>query len=163
MRSVMSSDARATRVSRRIDAPRNRVYAAFVDAGLVAQWLPPKGMTGLVRAFEPRIGGRFSMALTYDDPSTGPGGKTTEDSDVFEGTFAELEAGERVVWLVEFTSDDPDLAGPMRVAWDLEDEDPGTRVTCTCEDIPPWIKLEDNEAGTRSSLDNLAQLVEGGS
>lgn len=159
----MSSDARATRASRTIEAPRDEVYAAFLDAGLIARWLPPQGMTGVVQAFEPRPGGRFSMTLTYEDPSTGPGGKTTEDADVFEGTFAELEPGKRVVWLVEFTSDDPDLAGTMRVAWHLEDEDPGTLVTCECEDVPPWIELEDNEAGTRSSLDNLARLVERGS
>lgn len=155
----MSSDARATRVSRTIDAPRDRVYAAFLDADEVAAWLPPQGMTGLVRAFEPEPGGRFSMELTYDDPSTGPGGKTTADADVFEGTFAELEPDDRVVWMVEFTSDDPDLAGTMRVAWHLEDEAAGTRVTCTCEEIPPWIKLEDNEAGTRSSLENLADFL----
>lgn len=157
----MSSDARATRASRTIDASRDEVYAAFLDADAVAAWLPPQGMTGVVRAFEPEPGGRFSMTLTYDDPSTGPGGKTTEDSDVFDGSFAELEPDERVVWLVKFTSDDPDLEGTMRVAWDLEDRDGGTLVTCMCEGIPPWIKLEDNEAGTRSSLDNLARLVEG--
>lgn len=75
----MSEEERVTRVSRVIDDPRHEVYAALVDPDAVAAWLPPEGMTGDVDAFESRPDGRFSMTLTYDDPTTGPGGKTSAD------------------------------------------------------------------------------------
>jgi len=42
-----------------------------------------------------------------------------------------------------------------------EHED-GTEVTMLFEDIPPGIRPEDNEAGTRSSLEKLARYVESG-
>lgn len=155
---------RTTRVARRVRAPPEVVYAALLDAKALAAWLPPAGMTGTVHVLEPRPGGRFRMTLTYEDPDAGPGGKTTEDTDTFEGRFVELVPNERVVQVVVFESDQPDMSGEMRVTWELaagaDGAEGGTEVTALCEDVPPGIRLEDNEAGTASSLENLARLVE---
>lgn len=152
---------RTTRVTRLVQAPPETVYAALLDAKALAAWLPPAGMTGTVHVLEPRPGGRFRMTLTYDDPDEGPGGKTTDDTDTFEAQFVELVPGERVVWDVAFDSDRPGMSGTMRVTWELAaGADGGTEVTALCEDVPPGIRLEDNEAGTASSLENLARLVE---
>lgn len=155
-----ASASRRTEVTRHIQAPRKDVYRALVEAELIAQWLPPEGMTGTVHAFEPEEGGPFSMSLTYEDPGAGPGGKTTRDTDTFEGRFIELVPNQRVVQAVVFDSDQPGMAGEMRITWELADADGGTEVTNLCEDVPPGIRLEDNEAGSRSSLENLARLLE---
>jgi hypothetical protein len=45
-RSVSRTDS----ASRVIHAERERVFAALVDADALAAWLPPKGMSGPVRA-----------------------------------------------------------------------------------------------------------------
>ena len=100
------------------------------------------------------------MSLTYQNAVDSPGGKTTDDTDTFRGRFAELIQDEKVVWVVEFESGNPDFAGEMRVIWSLADAGPGTDVTVLCENIPPGIRLEDNEMGSRSSLENLARLLE---
>lgn len=150
----------STRVSRTIRAPRAAVYRAFLDPAAVAAWLPPESMTGHVHDFEPRAGGRFSMSLTYQEAAGSPVGKTTDDTDTFRGRFAELIQDEKVVWVVEFESGNPDFAGEMRVIWSLADAGPDTDVTVLCENIPPGIRLEDNEMGSRSSLENLARLLE---
>ena len=50
------------------------------------------------------------------------------------------------------------LAGMMVVIF--EDRDGGTKVTILFENIPSGIRPEDNEAGTRSSLEKLARYVE---
>jgi len=116
-------------------------------------------MRAQAHVFEPRVGGRIRMSLTYEEPAAGHKGKSSEDTDTFAGRFEELVPGRRVVHLVEFESDDPRMAGTMRVAWDLAPADErGTDVTCTCEGIPPGISLEDNEAGTVSTLEKLAAL-----
>jgi hypothetical protein len=42
----------------------------------------------------------------------------------------------------------------------FEYRDGGTEVTILFEQIPPGIRPEDNDAGTRSSLEKLAHYVE---
>jgi uncharacterized protein YndB with AHSA1/START domain len=62
----------STRISRRINAVRARVYAALLDPNAIAKWKVPDGMTCQVHAFEGREGGTFRISLTYDAP-TGTG------------------------------------------------------------------------------------------
>lgn len=149
-----------TRVLRHLKAQRREVYEALMDRDLVALWLAPGSMRCVVHEFEARESGRFRMSLIYEDPAAGPGGKTTEDTDTFHGHFVQLVPGERVVQLVEFESEQPGMSGQMRVTWELADAGNGTNVTVVCEDIPRGIRLEDNEEGSASSLQKLAQLVE---
>ncbi|CAN7436727.1 ATPase [Devosia sp. Root413D1] len=154
----MTEHLRIDTASRIIAAPPEAIYRAFVDRDALLAWLPPEGMTGEMLEFEPRPGGAFRMALHYSVP--GPG-KTTEDTDMVESEFAELVPGHRVVQLVRFRSDDPAFAGTMRMVWDLEPADGGTRVIILSEDVPPGINKEDHDTGLRSSLENLARYVEG--
>jgi uncharacterized protein YndB with AHSA1/START domain len=155
-----SSRRASTRVSRIIKAPRKAVYQAFLDRDAVASWLPPETMTGQVHAFDPREGGKFGMSLTYQDTKHSPGGKTSEDTDTFQGRFVELVPDEKIVWVVEFESQDAGFAGEMRIIWSLADADEGTEVTVLCENIPEGIRPQDNEMGSRSSLQKLAAFLE---
>jgi uncharacterized protein YndB with AHSA1/START domain len=155
-----SAEGASTRISRTIWAPRKAVYRAFLDRDALAAWLPPETMTGHVHAFDPREGGALRMSLTYQDPQQSPGGKTTEDTDTVQGRFVELVPDEKIVWAVEFESQDPAFAGEMRVTFSLADADGGTEVSVLCEDIPRGVRLEDNEMGCRSSLQKLAAFLE---
>lgn len=160
---MAESEGATTQVSRVVDAPRADVYRAFLDPEAVAAWLPPAGMTGHVHRFDPREGGDFRISLTYGDVSDSPdgaGGKTTGDTDTHRGRFVTLVPDEEVVEVVEFESDDPGIAGEMRIVVTLADADGGTEVTYRCENVPDGIRPEDNEAGCRSSLQNLAELLE---
>lgn len=143
-----------------MQAPRSRIYAAFLDPDAVAKWLPPDSMTGAVHLFEPREGGRFRISLTYQDPANALPGKSSENTDTVAGKFAELIPDQQVVWLVEFESTDSAFGGEMRVTWTLADAGPGTEVTVLMENLPPGVRPEDNEAGSRSTLENLANYVE---
>lgn len=151
----------ATRVTRLVRAPRGAVYAACTHADALAAWRAPPGMRARVHAFDARPGGRYRMTLTYTDPADGSRGKTSGDSDTFEGAFVEMVPGERVVEAIRFESPDPRFAGEMRMTTALADADGGTVVTLTCENLPLGIRPEDNELGCRLSLENLARLVEG--
>jgi Activator of Hsp90 ATPase homolog 1-like protein len=59
-----------------------------------------------------------------------------------------------------FDSVDPDYSGEMTMVVTFEDRDDGTEVTIAFEGIPPGIRPEDNDAGTRSSLEKLARYPE---
>jgi uncharacterized protein YndB with AHSA1/START domain len=71
-----------------------------------------------------------------------------------------LVPNEKIVWVVEFESQQQDLAGQMRITWSLTDANGGTDVTVLFEDIPAGISLEDNEIGSRQSLRKLAAFIE---
>jgi uncharacterized protein YndB with AHSA1/START domain len=150
----------STRVSRHVNAPRARVYRAFVDASAIATWMVPTGMTSHVHAFEGREGGTFRISLTYDAPSGV--GKTTAHTDTFRGRFVKLVPNERVVEVVEFETADPALRGEMTITITLADVDGGTEVVAVHDRLPRGLPAADNEAGWRSSLAKLAALVEDG-
>ena len=149
---------RKTVVSTRIGAPREAVYRAFVDQDALATWLPPGSMRGVVHAFDAREGGAFSMSLVYPEDEA-PRGKTSERTDTFRGRFVELVPNEQIVWATQFESADPSLAGEMIVRTTLVAQGDATQVTITCGNIPRGVRLEDNEAGCRSSLQKLASYL----
>jgi len=150
----------AIRVSRIIKAPRAKIYAACLDPVALATWRAPDRMTGTVHSFDPRIGGTYRMSLTYRDPKRGPGGKTTPDTDSFTGRFVDLVPNEKIVEVVEFETSDPGYGGAMTITTCLQSVDGGTNVTMAFEGLPPGIRPEDNETGTRQALAKLAALVE---
>jgi hypothetical protein len=61
---------------------------------------------------------------------------------------------------ITFDSVDPAFSGEMTMMVTFEDRDGGTEVTLLFENIPSGIRPEDNEAGTRSSLEKLARYIE---
>lgn len=154
----MRTVTRTDRASRLIKAPAAKLYRAFVDPAALARWLPPEGMTGEILTFDPRAGGGYRMALTYDGEDHA--GKTTEHGDVVEGRFVELVPNRRIVQSAEFESDDPAFAGTMTMTWTFEPAQGGTRVAIVCEDVPQGIRKQDHDAGLKSSLANLAAFVE---
>lgn len=144
----------------RIEAPRRAVYRAFVEPALLIRWLPPDGMEGHVHSFEAHEGGRFRISLRYLQAGDALPGKTSEDTDTYQGHFVELVPDEKVVEVVTFESQDPSMAGEMTITVHLLDRDGATELTVLCEDIPPGIRPEDNEMGWSMSLGKLAALVE---
>jgi uncharacterized protein YndB with AHSA1/START domain len=153
---MTQSTGRRDAVSRFIKATRQAIYEALVTREAVARWLPPQGATMEIQTFEPRIGGRFQMTLTFAAAS----GKSTANTDVVVGRFVDLLPPERIVQAFEFASPDPAFAGTMMMHWVLEATAGGTIVTVTAENVPPGIRQPDHEAGMNSSLSNLATCVE---
>ena len=66
----------------------------------------------------------------------------------------------RIVQAITFDSVDPAFSGEMNMVVTFEDRDGGTEVTILFEHIPSSIRPEDNDAGTRSSLEKLARYIE---
>ncbi len=146
----------STQTSRVISAPREALYRAFLDPHALAVWLPPGDMTGEIYSFDARVGGGYRMSLFYPPSDTTHRGKTREREDSVAVRFVELVPPERIVEAVTFKSDDPSFAGEMTLTATFDEVDEGTNVTILCTGIPPGIRPEDNEAGSRESLEKLA-------
>ncbi len=143
-----------------IKAPRMAVYQAFLDPKAVAAWLAPDDMQGHVHHFEPCEGGRFRISLEYQNPKDYRRGKTSASTDTYHGRFTRLIPGELVEESIEFESEDPKLAGEMKMIVRLADVTGGTEVILRFENMPSGIRAEDNESGSIQSLKKLAKLLE---
>lgn len=150
-----------TQNSREIRASREAVWQALTDPGSLAIWLAPGEMTGKIHHFDLQVGGGYRMSLFYPASEKNSPGKTAAREDRFTARFLELRPPEKMVQAINFDSDNPAFAGEMIMETILEAIDNGTKVTFLFNNIPPGIRPEDNEAGTRSSLDKLARFVEG--
>jgi uncharacterized protein YndB with AHSA1/START domain len=148
-----------TRVTQHINAPRAAVYRALLDAGAVATWMVPTGMTSQVHVFEPHEGGAFRISLTYDAPTNA--GKATAQTDTFHGRFVKLVPDTLIVQVIEFETENPALQGEQTITFELVDANAGTDVTSVHDGLPAGVPVADNELGWRISLGKLAKLVEG--
>ncbi|WEK04224.1 MAG: SRPBCC family protein [Candidatus Devosia phytovorans] len=150
--------SRTDTASRLIKASPSEVYAALTSADALVQWMPPKGMTGEMQAFDPRPGGQYRMVLRYDDKNYI--GKSGGNEDIAEARFIELVPDERVVQTVDFVSDDPKFSGTMTMSTLLTSTNGETEVRFVAENVPEGISAEDHAEGMNSSLENLAGFVE---
>lgn len=147
-------------VSRVIQASPEALFSAFVDPDALVAWLPPGGMTGMMHSFDPRVGGGYRMSLYYPPTEGTFRGKTAEREDVVEVSFLELAAPHRIVEAVRFATDDPSFLGEMRLTISIHPVTDGTEVTLGFDNLPPGLPAEDNDAGARLSLEQLARRFE---
>jgi uncharacterized protein YndB with AHSA1/START domain len=146
-----------TRASRVISARPEQLYAAFMDPATLVEWLPPADMTGKIHAFDGRVGGGYRMSLYYPEDEQEFRGKSAEKEDMVDVRFVALDPPRKIVEAVNFVSDDPAFRGEMTIVITFEEAPGGTEVTFLCENLPPGLKPEDNEAGSKLSLDQLAR------
>ena len=150
---------RSTRVQRNIRAPRAAVYRLLLDPAAIARWKVPDGMTALVHEFEAREGGRIRVSLTYT-AQTGTG-KTDSHTDTYNGRFVRLVPDAEVVEVDQFETSDPALRGEMLSTITLTDApNGGTVVVGVHDNLPPGVRLDQNETGWRMALSRLAALAE---
>ena len=72
-------------------------------------WLAPNNMSGHMHVFDARAGDIFRISLKYQDQAHSLSGKTSEDTDTFQGRFVELT--ERSAEVIVFESQEPRFAG----------------------------------------------------
>lgn len=146
---MTENNTNTIRLHRVFQAPPDRVYRAFIDAGAMCKWLPPNGFTGQVHHLDPKVGGSYKMSFT--NFSTGK-------SHSFGGEFLELVPNERLRYSDKF--DDPNLPGQMTTTVTLTKVSVGTEVNIVQEGVPAVIPAEACYLGWQESLKLLAKVVE---
>ncbi len=149
-----------TRTSRVIKARPTELYEAFMDPAALVDWLPPAGMTGEIHEFDARIGGGYRMTLTYPPNEHVFRGKTSDRKDMVKVRFVQLIPPSRIVEAVSFATTDPAFFGEMRMTAMFQEVASGTEVTLQFENLPSGLRAEDNETGSRLSLEQLARRFE---
>ena len=146
---MTTSNTNIIRLHRVLQAPPERVYRAFLDAGAMAKWLPPNGFTCQVHHLEPKVGGTYTMSFTNF---------TTGKSHSFGGEYIELIPNEHLRYNEKF--DDPNLPGEMQTTVTLTKVSVGTQLNIVQEGVPAVIPPEACYLGWQESLTLLAKLVE---
>ncbi len=141
-----------------VRAPRARVYAALTEAGAVALWMVPDGVTGIVHEFDAREGGQFRVSLTHAAPAAD--GQPDAHPNTCYGRFARLVPDELVVLKLAFESADPRQQGVMTATVVLTDDAGGTTIDARHDNLPPGIDRVANERDWRIALGKLKALVE---
>jgi len=100
------------------------------------------------------------MSLYYPDSENRGKGKTSAKEDRFTARFIELTPPKKIIEAINFDSSDPAFSGEMIIEVTFEPIGKGAKVTFLFKNIPLGIRPEDNEAGTISALEKLAQYVE---
>jgi uncharacterized protein YndB with AHSA1/START domain len=149
-----------TRTSRVIRARPAELYAAFLDPTALVDWLPPAEMTGEIHEFDARVGGGYRMSLFYPPDERSLRAKTSDGEDMVKVRFVELTPPRRIVEAVSFVTTDPAFFREMTMTATFEEVSGGTEVTLVCKNLPPGLRAEDNEAGVRLSLAQLARRCE---
>ncbi|HWU45068.1 MAG TPA: SRPBCC family protein [Bdellovibrio sp.] len=131
-----------------IAAPPERVFKAFVTAGALAKWIPPKGFFATIHSMESRVGGSYKMSFTN---------LTMGNSHSSGGKYVELVEGKKLKYTTRF--DDPNLPGEMYNTITLSASIAGTDIKIVQEGIPDGIPVDMCYLGWQDSLDQLIALV----
>jgi uncharacterized protein YndB with AHSA1/START domain len=84
---VTTPGDREIHIERVLDAPRDRVFAAFTNPDLIPQWWGPRRLETEVKEMDVRVGGGWHFVA--HDPESG------EDIE-FRGTYREVSPPERI-------------------------------------------------------------------
>jgi uncharacterized protein YndB with AHSA1/START domain len=86
---ILASDKVPTiTIIREFDHPRERVFRAFTDPDLYAQWIGPRALTTKITKWTARTGGEWAFVNLQDGQEVAS----------FFGSFHEVRAPERLVW-----------------------------------------------------------------
>jgi len=135
-------------VERRIAAPPERVFDAWLDPAGVGRWLfaTPGGVMERVE-IDPRVGGRFLIA-------------ERRGADLAEhfGEYLEIERPRRLVFSFAAIRD----SGYTRVAVTIVPDGDGSRLTLVHEMDPQWAAYEDRTRdGWTNILEGLDRTLSG--
>jgi uncharacterized protein YndB with AHSA1/START domain len=128
--------------------PRERVFAAFVDAEQLRQWWGPAGFTVADLRFDAVEGTDYRLVM---QPPAG---------DVFHirGTFRAVEAPRRLSFTFVYEEPDPDDQETL-VSLTLEATDTGTRVVLDQGPFKTPARLELHRVGWTDTLDRLERAL----
>ncbi len=130
-------------------APPRRVFAAFTDPQILANWFGPKATKTEIIELDLRVGGNYRFAMHMPDGGTAG----------LSGTYIEITPPERLIfswsWAEGITQD-------SEVTLEFQDHEIGTELVLTHRKLPNIEQRDLHGSGWSSSFESLTDLLEGG-
>lgn len=135
-------------IKRFIDAPRDRVYAAWTDPAQMKQWFGPENVQTRELVADVRVGGKYRWDLTNSE-----GEKMT-----CRGEYRELQPGKRIVFTWHWEDDEVWKNHTSVVTVELSDRDGGTELRLIHEKLPSEESRDRHNEGWNGALDKLEKF-----
>ena len=134
-------------IKRFINAPRDRVYAAWTDPVQLKEWWGPKEVRTLQIVADTRVGGKYRWDLVNQEG---------EKMSVF-GEYQELVPGKKVVFTWKWDDDEDWEDYDSIVSVEFSDRDAGTELRLTHVQLPSEASRDRHTEGWSSVIDRLAE------
>jgi uncharacterized protein YndB with AHSA1/START domain len=145
---MAASNGLMVELTRILPAPRPEVWSAMTDPERLAAWWGPKGFTTPRVDFEPRVGGRYRIAM---QPPEG-------DLFYLHGEFHEVDPPSRLVYTFVWEPPAPDDRETL-VTLALEDRGEQTAVSLQHGEFTTEERLELHQGGWTDSFEKLEDLL----
>jgi uncharacterized protein YndB with AHSA1/START domain len=135
-------------LTRTLPAPRSTVWSAMTKPEQLARWWGPKGFTAPTVDFEPRVEGRYRIAMQ------------PPDGELFHlhGEFREVEPPSRLAYTFVWEPPDPDDRETV-VTLTLRDRGEQTEVSLNQGEFATEERRTLHEGGWSDSFEKLEQLL----
>ena len=143
-----ASEKLSLEIKRFINAPRDRVYAAWTDPAQLRQWFGPEKVQTRNLTADARVGGKFRWDLTNSE-----GEKMT-----CLGEYRELQPGKKIVFTWQWDDDEDWENHTSVVTVELSDRDGGTELRLIHEQLPNEQSRDGHSGGWNSALDKLEKF-----
>jgi len=146
---TQSSDKLSVEIKRIINAPRERVYAAWTDPAELQRWFGPEEVRTIKIAADVRVGGKYRWDLVKQDG----------EEWACLGEYRELIPGRKIVFTWKWDDDEAWKNHDSVVTVELSDRDGGTEVKLTHEKLPSEESRDRHNEGWNSVLDRLEKFL----
>lgn len=136
-------------MSRRFSAPRERVFAAWVDRDLIAQWFGPETVTCAIHEWDAQEGGTYSLTMNHADGEKTP----------LSGVFQEISPPERLVYSWTWGGAGAMAGRDTLLTLELEADGDDTILHLTHSALLDEEWAHRHNAGWDSSFENLAAFL----
>ena len=144
------SDERTLVITRVLDAPRETVFAAWVDQHQAAQWWGPKGFTSVSCAMDVRVGGVWRRVMRSSD-----GAECRA-----RGVYREIAAPERLVFTYAWEANPEQTRHETLVTLTFADlGNRQTELTLRQEMFESVAACDDHHGGWTSCLEHFAEYL----
>jgi uncharacterized protein YndB with AHSA1/START domain len=144
-----TEDKRSLEITRFINAPRSRVYAAWTDPAQLREWFGPVWVRTCELIAEARVGGNFRWDVIDSD------GKEV----TIQGEYREIVPGEKIVFTWKHCDDELWENQISIVTVEFSDRNSGTELRLRHEQLPGEESRDDHNRGWNSVLDRLEKFV----
>ena len=136
-------------IKRVLNAPRDRVYAAWTDPSQLKQWFGPEKVQTRDLIADARVGGEFRWDLINSE-----GEKMT-----IRGEYRELHPDRKIVFTWQWDDDETWKNHISVVTVELDDDDGGTELHLTHERLPNEESRDGHNEGWNSVLGKLEKFL----